>query len=97
MTETANRQRAERVSRLAASPRIKPHSLVITTIPYDETEKDAGLRLATLLGATYIAPAMGGSATLNGVHLDDLSAESWSRAFVHEFLQKTAGCFSFHD
>jgi hypothetical protein len=97
VTETANRQRAERASRLAASLRIKPHCLVITTIPNEETEKDAGLRLATLLGATYIAPAMDGLATLDGVHLDALSAESWSRAFVHELLQKTAGCFSSHD
>lgn len=95
--EVENLQRAERASRLAATLRIPPHCLVIATIPNDETEKDAGLRLATLLGATYIAPAIDGLATLDGTHLDAVSAESWSRAFVHELLQKTADCFSAHD
>ncbi|MEQ1776589.1 MAG: hypothetical protein ABL891_22625, partial [Burkholderiales bacterium] len=96
ITETENLQRAERASRLAAALQIPAHCLVITTIPNDETEKDAGMRLATLTGATYIAPAIEKLATLDGIHLDALSAESWSRAFVRELLEKTAGCVSSH-
>jgi hypothetical protein len=33
-------------------------------------------------------------ATIDGIHLDEPSAEKWSRVFVGELLKKTNGCLS---
>jgi hypothetical protein len=94
VSELENQRRARKAALLAEALRIPRHCLVVTSVPNDKIARDEGSRLAHMLGATYIAPTIAGLGTIDGIHLDKSSAESWSRAFARELLEKTTSCVS---
>jgi hypothetical protein len=68
--------------------RVSRECLIMTSIPHAKTRPDPkGTRIATsravaaALGATFLAPELGGLKTFDHSHLDKPSAQRWSAAF----------------
>ena len=94
VSEAENRGRAAKAAALIKSLEIPSHCLVVTNVPNEKTAPDEGRRLAELAGATYIAPAINGVRTIDGIHLEQDTAERWSREFLTQLLAKVGDCFT---
>jgi len=71
------------------------HSCIIMTIiPTVKTEIGTARAVAAALGRDLIAPRLSGLVTFDGVHLDERSAQRWSRAFFDEAGPQIRKCLN---
>lgn len=71
---------------------IAKECLVITATPRTDTPDTFARQLAETVGSPYVGPAVEGLKTIDGFHLDPISSERWSQAFLQELAPHLARC-----
>jgi hypothetical protein len=76
---------------------VKPECVIFTTIPTVHTKLQAANAIASGLGKTLVVPEqLDGLQTIEGVHLDHISAERWSEVFFETASPEIQKCLQGH-
>jgi len=68
--------------------------LIITATPRADTPEAYAQQLANNLSASFVAPKLDDLKTIDGFHLDPVSAQNWSKAFLEEISPHITRCLS---
>jgi hypothetical protein len=79
-------------SEFLSSLAVRRECIILTYVPTRESAIGDARAIATALGATLIAPALDALTTFDGSHLDSVSAERWSGAFLAEAGDQIKHC-----
>jgi len=71
---------------------IAPKCVLLTVVPSATTRRDEAEWLAEQLQLPLISPRLSGLRTFDGSHLDAISSEAWSRAFLQAAGQSIKDC-----
>lgn len=64
-----------------ARHKLDPRCTILTAVPSGTDFEEAAIAIAKELGSPYIRPVVDGLYTVDGAHLDELSAAAWSERF----------------
>ena len=67
---------------------------ILTAVPSGTDFEEAAMAIAEELGSPYIRPIVDGLYTIDGAHLDELSAAAWSERFWQQSELLTNKCLS---
>jgi hypothetical protein len=71
---------------------VQPECVFFTIIPTVNTKRATANAITAALGRELLAPPIEGLRTFDGSHLDDESAERWSKAFFEAAGSRIEGC-----
>jgi hypothetical protein len=73
---------------------VKPECVILTLVPTVGTQSAAARAIAEALKSNLVAPTPDALRTFDGVHLDHVSAERWSKAFFEAAGPRIQECVS---
>ncbi len=86
-------RRAVMAESFVASLHVPRRCVFLTVAPWAETPREEAAAIAEALGVRLLAPRMEELRTFDGSHLDEPSAELWSRQFFEVAGPKILSCF----
>jgi hypothetical protein len=75
-----------------ARHKLNPECTILTAVPSGTDFEEAAMAIAEEVGSPYIRPIMDGLSTIDGAHLDELSAATWSERFWQQSEPVTNRC-----
>jgi hypothetical protein len=66
--------------------------VIFTIVPTVETKRAEASAIAAKVGQELLSPQVDGLSTFDGSHLDEASAERWSKAFLQEVGPRIRAC-----
>lgn len=71
---------------------VQRNCVLLTIVPTVETKRAEAEAIASAVGLELVAPQVGGLRTFDGSHLDAVSAERWSSAFLDAAAPRLLNC-----
>jgi hypothetical protein len=83
---------AKLAARFLAQLPVDRSCVIFTIVPTVETKRAEASAIAAKVGQELLSPQVDGLSTFDGSHLDEASAERWSKAFLQEVGPRIRAC-----